>query len=131
MKDDLSIQKREMKQRKISLIKEYDNSEAVNSFALNGEGMWLDKATRVGLVNSTQIAKEAGAKSIVLWVKDKSYVISCDVLLQMLSALELYAMECYNVTAQHMANVNALEDLNRIYNYNYTKGYPARLNFNI
>ena len=27
----------------------YDNSENVNSFILNGEHFWLDKATRVGL----------------------------------------------------------------------------------
>lgn len=52
-------------------------------------------------------------------------------MLQMLSALELYAMECYNVTAQHLATVKKLEDLNRIYNYNYTKGYPKRLNFTV
>lgn len=52
-------------------------------------------------------------------------------MLQMLSALELYAMECYNVTASHIVKVKELEDLNRIYNYNYTKGYPKRLNFTV
>lgn len=52
-------------------------------------------------------------------------------MLQMLYALELYAMECYNKTAEHIMNVRALEDLNRIYNYNYTKGYPKRLNFEV
>jgi hypothetical protein len=52
-------------------------------------------------------------------------------MLQMLAVLELYAMECYNVTAEHIAKVNALEDLNRIYNYNYTKGYPKRLSFDL
>lgn len=40
-------------------------------------------------------------------------------------------MECYNVTANHIAKVEELEDLNRIYNYNYTKGYPKRLTFNL
>ena len=33
--------------------------------------------------------------------------------------------------AEHIAKVNALEDLNRIYNYNYMKGYPQRLEFNL
>jgi GT2 family glycosyltransferase len=120
----------EMRAKKVALIKEYDTSESVNSFIVNGDVMWLDKATRVGLVNSTQVAKAAGAEYIVLWANDKSYNVPCDMMLQMLAVLELYAMECYNVTAEHIAKVNALEDLNRIYNYNYTKGYPKRLTFN-
>lgn len=129
MDDFLRNQIEAMRAKKVALINDYDKSEAVNSFLLNGERMWLDKATRVGLVNSTQIAKAAGAESIVLWHEDKSYNIPCDMMLQMLSVLELYAMECYNVTAKHIATLNTLEDLNRIYNYNYTKGYPKRLEF--
>lgn len=120
-----------MRAKKVALIQDYDKSEAVNSFLVNGERMWLDKNTRVGLVNSTQVAKAAGAEHIVLWANDKSYNIPCDMMLQMLAVLELYAMECYNVTAEHIASINALEDLNRIYNYNYTKGYPKRLEFEV
>ena len=46
-------------------------------------------------------------------------------------AKKLYDFFCDNVTAEHIAKVNALEDLNRIYNYNYTKGYPKRLMFTL
>lgn len=120
-----------MRAKKVALINDYDKSEAVNSFLVNGDRMWLDKAARVGLVNSTQVAKASGAESIVFWHGDKSYNITCDMMLQMLSVLELYAMECYNVTAKHIATLNTLEDLNRIYNYNYTKGYPKRLEFSV
>lgn len=130
--DDFFIhQISEMRAKKVALIHDYDKSEAVNSFLVNGDRMWLDKNTRVGLVNSTQVAKAAGAEHIVLWMNDKSYNIPCDMMLKMLAALELYAMECYNVTAEHLAKVNAIEDLNRIYNYNYTKGYPKRLTFKL
>ena len=131
MDEFLRQQIEEMRAKKVALIYDYDKSEAVNSFIVNNESMWLDKATRVGLVNSTNVAKANGAENIVLWANDKSYNISCDMMLQMLSVLELYAMECYNVTAQHLATVKELEDLNRIYNYNYTKGYPKRLNFTV
>lgn len=131
MEDFYNQQIEAMRAKKVALIQEYDKSEAVNSFLINGERMWLDKATRVGLVNSTQVAKAAGAENIVLWHGDRSYNIPCDLMLQMLSTLELYAMECYNVTAQHTANIHSLEDLNRIYNYNYTKGYPKRLSFTL
>ena len=131
MNEFLQQQIEEMRAKKVALIYDYDKSEAVNSFLVNGDRMWLDKATRVGLVNSTNVAKVSGAENITLWANDKSYNIPCDMMLQMLSALELYAMECYNVTASHIVKVKELEDLNRIYNYNYTKGYPKRLNFTV
>ncbi|MDY3876620.1 MAG: hypothetical protein SOZ60_04310, partial [Prevotella sp.] len=41
-------------------ITSYDSSSSVNSFLLNGMEVWLDKATRVGLMNSTSIAKNMG-----------------------------------------------------------------------
>ena len=45
----------EVKSLKISQITEYDQSDAVNQFLLGGKRMWLDKDTRVGLVNSITI----------------------------------------------------------------------------
>ena len=47
----------------------------------------------------------------------------------MLSALELYALECYNVTAAHKANVMALESVDDVVAYDYESGYPDKLNF--
>ena len=119
------------KERKVALIKDYDKSQGVNSFILNGRPAWLDKATRVGLINSLQIEKAAGHKTSQLWLDGEPYTVDIDVALQMLAVLELYAKECYNVTEQHLANVAAETDLNRVYNYNYTKGYPKRLQFNL
>lgn len=119
------------KQRKIALVKDYDKSEGVNSFILNGQTAWLDKATRVGLINSLQIEKSAGRVESTLWLNGKSYVVNIDMALQMLVVLELYAKDCYNVTEQHIANIEQETDLNRVYNYNYTKGYPKKLKFDI
>ena len=119
------------KQRKIALVKDYDKSEGVNSFILNGQIAWLDKATRVGLINSLQIEKRAGRVESTLWLNGKSYVVNIDMALQMLVVLELYAKDCYNVTEQHIANIEQETDLNRVYNYNYTKGYPKKLKFDI
>ena len=48
------------KAQKVEEIDAYDQSEAVNGFTLNGAVVWLDKATRVGLMNSTNIAKSTG-----------------------------------------------------------------------
>lgn len=119
------------KDRKIALIKDYDKSQAVNSFLINGRRAWLDKATRVGLVNSLQIEKAAGRTISELWLDGEKYTVGIDNALQMLVVLELYAKDCYNVTEEHIKNVAEAVDLNRVYNYNYTKGYPRRLEFNV
>lgn len=117
------------KQHKIDEITVYDTSKAVNSFTLDGEQVWLDKDTRVGLMNSTNIQKSAGQETTTLWFEGKSYTIPCDTAIQMLSALELYALECYNVTAQHKANVEALTTKKEVEAYDYTTGYPEKLTF--
>lgn len=119
------------KVKKVTQIKEYDKSEGVNSFTLNGKSAWLDKATRVGLVNSLTIEKGAGRTDTELWLSGEKYTLKIDDALKMLSVVELYAKECYNVTEQHIVNVMALTDVNRIWNYNYTKGYPERVRFDV
>lgn len=119
------------KDKKIVLIKDYDKSQAVNSFLINGRRAWLDKATRVGLINSLQIEKAADRLDTELWLDGEKYNINIDVALQMLAVLELYAKDCYNTTEKHLSIVNSLTNLNRVYNYNYTKGYPKRLRFTI
>lgn len=117
------------KEEAIEQITEYDQSEDVNSFTLQGKQMWLPKETRVGLVNSVTIEKNAGKETTVLWFGGEKYELPVDTALQMLSALELYALECYNVTAAHKAAVNALESVEDVVAYDYTQGYPEKLNF--
>lgn len=119
------------KQKKIALIKDYDKGQGINSFAINGTLVWLDKATRVGLVNSLQIEKAAGREKGTLWFNNTPYEMPIDDALKMLTVLELYAVECNNTTQRHIVNIQNEKDLNRVHNYNYTKGYPQRLYFNI
>ena len=45
---------------KIAEIAAYDTSDKVNAFVLNGAVVWLDKATRVGLMNATTIQRYLG-----------------------------------------------------------------------
>lgn len=49
----------------------------------------------------------------------------------MLSALELYALKCYNKTAEHKVNIENMTSVEDIVNYNFTEGYPDKLNFSI
>ena len=110
-------------------IETYDTSPAVNSFALQGKEMWLPKEKRVGLVNSTTTEKKAGRETTTLWHDGVRYELPVDAALQMLAALELYALECYNVTEAHKADIKALTTVEEVVAYDYTADYPEKLNF--
>lgn len=119
------------KQHKINDIIKYDSSPEVNGFYLNDELVWLSKDMRVGLVNSTTIEKNAGIQETTLWFEGHSLVIGVDTVLEMLAALEIYAKQCYNRTQEHIAEVNDLEDVKDVDDYDYTVGYPEKLHFNV
>lgn len=121
----------EAKEMLIADIIAYDTSSAVNSFVLNGAVVWLDKDTRVGLMNSTTIAKGMGQATTTLWLGDTKLEIGCDKAIQLLSALEMYALECFNVTAAHKKAVAELTDIGEVLSYDYTKGYPEKLMMNV
>ena len=112
-------------------IERHDTSSAVNGFILNGQRVWLDKATRVGLMNSTSIAKAMGQPTTTLWLGDAKLVVDCDKAIQLLSTLEMYALECFNVTAAHKKAVAEMSTVEEVLAYDYTAGYPAVLEMRI
>ena len=119
------------KKAKIAETAAYDTSDKVNGFMLNGLLVWLDKATRVGLMNSTTIAKAAGQETTTLWLGGAKLVVDCDKAIQLLSALEMYALECFNVTASHKKAVSELMSLEDVEVYEYKAGYPKMLEMSV
>lgn len=119
------------KVEKIAEITAYDTSSSVNGFVLNGLLVWLDKATRVGLMNSTTIAKATGQQTTTLWLGGLKLVVDCDKAIQLLSALEMYALECFNMTASHKAAVNELPTIEEVEAYDYKTGYPKMLEMSV
>lgn len=120
-----------VREKVIADIEAHDKSSGVNSFTLDGKEMWLDKDTRVGLVNSINIEKAAGKETTTLWFDAVQYEIPVDTALQMLAALELYALDCYNVTQSHIATVRLLDNVETLEGYDYTAGYPDKLVFTL
>ena len=116
---------------KIAEIAAYDTSDKVNGFMLNGLLVWLDKSTRVGLMNSTTIAKAAGQETTTLWLGGMKLVVDCDKAIQLLSALEMYALECFNVTASHKQAVSELTTIEEVEAYDYKAGYPKMLEMSV
>lgn len=112
-------------------ITAYDTSPSVNGFMLNGQRVWLNKDTRVGLMNSTSIAKGMGKTTTTLWFGGMEIEVNCDKAIGLLSALEMYALECFNVTAAHKKAVAELNTVEEVLGYDYTKGYPEQLRMEV
>ena len=126
-----ALKLKQAKVDKIAEIAAYDTSSSVNGFVLNGLLVWLDKATRVGLMNSTTIAKASGQETTTLWLGGMKLVVDCDKAIQLLSALEMYALECFNVTASHKQAVSELTTIEEVESYDYKAGYPKMLEMSV
>lgn len=117
------------KRDKIFEIDEYDISPAVNEFFIGNQSLWLDKATRTGLNFSLIMEEEAGRTESTLWYNNICFTLPISLFKQMLQQLELYAKDCYNVTAQHKVEVENLETREEVIAYDITSGYPEKLTF--
>ena len=116
----LAAAKREV----LSAISTYDASDSVNTLVVNGQRGWLDKATRVGLMNGVGVAKACGLERMSLWIDGREYVMDVARLEELLVNVEVYAMGCYNVTAGHRRAVAGLTTLEAVLGYDFKAGYP-------
>lgn len=119
------------KKEKLAAILAYDTSSDVNGFMLNGNKVWLDKETRVGLMNSTRITRDMGQDTTTLWFDGYKLEVRCDMAIMLLSSLEMYALECFNVTAAHTKAVSELTTIEEVEAYDYKTGYPKQLDIKL
>ena len=117
------------KANKIREIEAYDKSSAVNSFYYGDVAFWLDRDTRVSVRSTAEIMKEMSRETMTLWLGDVNVTLAPAQVLQMLAVLEIYALECYNTTAQHKAKVNVLATIEEVEAYDYRTGYPEIVRF--
>lgn len=117
------------KQHVIEDIMVYDSSKEVNIFYVQDIPMWLDKATRAGLMLRLQAETAAGETETSLWYNGMEFKLPVETATQMLYAIEVYASKCYDKTQYHIAQISHLTTIEEIYNYNYRTGYPDKLKF--
>lgn len=129
------------KQQKLQEIDAYDQSEAVNSFILNGKQRWLNVSKRQSIAYTAKILMEKGYNNVTIWFDGdgtptgqgttESETIPVDQALDMLDTLEIYAKETNNVTHQNKAEVQAMTDLDEVQAFDVTKNYPTKLEYNL
>ena len=107
----------------------YDSSSEVNAFYMQGQQMWLDKATRAGLSLRFQAEQAIGRDATTLWYEGIMFDLPIATATRMLLAIEVYASECYDNTQRHLAEVSKLQTVEEIDAYDYRFGYPPMLEF--
>lgn len=115
------------KVEKIAEIKEYDNSDAVNSFKLNGIPVWINREDRIGTRRAIELDIASGKTESEIWLNGFKLVVNSQLALKLLDAVGHYAYSAYNVTQSHIFAVKNLTSINEVEKYDYTKGYPQKL----
>lgn len=126
---DLAPTPQDVRRQVMDIIREYDQSEAVNRFTLAGQPMWLDAETRTKLSRRLDTEEQDGATDTNLWYDARCYHLPIATVRQMLHRLEAYAIRCYDQTQWHLSNVMAMTDPEEMQAYDYTAGYPEQLSF--
>lgn len=110
-------------------ITAFDNSANVNSFIIGGLPMWLGWELRARLKASLEAIEAAGGTEMTKGFGGIEYTFSVEQWAAMINAVENYAGQCQKVTEGHRAAVNAIATIAEVESYDYTVGYPPKINF--
>ena len=124
------------KREKVSEIDQYDKSSFVNSFDVMHDNevvasSWLTPAERANYRSSIDAAELVGLTELSLYIGEMPVTLPVSTAKLMLAQIQLYADQCFIVTKQHKAAVEAMETIEAVDDYDVASGYPQKLVFNI
>lgn len=126
-KEELPIEAE--KARKIAEIEDYSNSSNVNDLTFKGLHTWVTPAVRANYLVSLDAAELLGEKDITFVVEGVQVTLAIEKVRIILAQIQRYADACFIVTEGHKRTVRALENVDEVRGYDFTKGYPNKLNF--
>ena len=115
------------KAAKIAEIAAYSDCDAVNSLTFHGIKTWLTRTVRDGYDTSITAAKNLGEPNVTFMVGDKEMQLPVEQARRVLDLVQRYADACFIVTERHKIAVRALQTVEEVEAYDYTKGYPEKL----
>lgn len=115
----------------IEQITKYDKSAEVNTFYLNDEAHWLDFETRDRVYQGNERLMRMGRTETTLWLDGECYTLPIDTAQDLISKIEVYAKDCYNVTQTHLDKVAELQTIDALIAYDITAGYPEKVRLTI
>lgn len=133
----MEIQLKRTKDRKLRELERYDNSSEVNDCIISYQGQeihyWKSPSERNDLKAAARDFMSAGRDTYRLDLRDNgvSITLPCELLLQMMAALEVYAVDCFNVTTDHEFAIRSLSTQEEVEAYDFRTGYPEKPTFSI
>lgn len=118
-----------VKEIKKAKIAEYAKSDAVKVFELNGVRGWLNSEERVSIRRAVADKAAVGRDTVSVYVSGQGFNMTPAKAEEILAAVEVYASDCYDVTENHKAAVDALITPAEVEDYDYAAGYPQPLQF--
>ena len=120
------------KKRKLLDLYAYDESSEVNDCIIVYQGQelhyWANKTERDALKGALRDCMAMGREFYRLDLRDKgvSLTIRCELLLQMMAVLEVYAIDSFNKTTDHEFAIKALTTEDDVAAYEFRGvGYPS------
>ena len=117
------------KDSKIAELEAYDSSDAVNSFSIGGQPMWLTVEERQQIATQISVSEAVGRTTMTRWFDGTEYTFPIATWQQMLVALEVYAGDALNVTEGHKAAIQSLQTVQSVQDYDFKTAYPTKLSF--
>lgn len=125
--EDVEEELQRAKEVKIAEIAAYSDSDAVNSLTFNGLKTWLTPNVRANYLVSLDAAELLGETDITFVVEGMQASLPIKQVRLLLAKIQRYADACYIVTEEHKRAVRALQTVDEVEKYDYTKGYPEKL----
>lgn len=113
---------------KVAEILAYNESDAVNSFLLDGVVKWVVLNKRFVIQHDIRLDIEEGKENSEIWLDGHKLVLNSKVALQLINTIERYAYEAHNATQAHIFAVKHLTSVEEVEKYDHTTNYPPKLN---
>lgn len=110
-------------------VEAYDKSKEVELFYIKGIPLWLDREERITLQRRFEIEQKNGITNSTLWKNGVEFPLVIAEAMVMLDALEMYAIQSFDCTQRHIANIGNLTTMEELQSYDYKAGYPEKLRF--
>lgn len=119
----------EYRAEKLAALYNYDISESVSSFSIDGTSTWIDKGERSNILQGLQSEQRAGvAVSYIRFINiGLKLILPVATCIGIIDAIEIYSKLCFDCTKSHEDSIKALNSIEEIELYDFTVGYPVKL----
>ena len=114
-----------------NLIKEYDKSNEVNYFNYKTYRYWFNREERLAITHKFQVLLNKEEQYGLIWFGSRPYEVEVVKMLDFLEELELYAIQCNDITKQHLNEIKSIDNINDLIRFDITKDYPKGITMDV